>query len=826
MTGQLSPSVFAQAKTASGFRDAILFYLRAHLARTPKGASLRDWWMATALAVRDRIVERLLRTQDAYKRRRVRSLYYLSMEYFPGKLLKSYLASEGLLETAAEALETLGLDLDRLSEEERDMGLGNGGLGRLAWCLMESLATLGYPAIGYGIYYEFGAFRQRFENGHQIEEPDEWRERGDPWTILRPSRSHKVPLYGRLEQGQQTRNSRWVHTKEIIGIGHDLPVPGHRNPTVNFVRLWSSHPPEELDLEAFNQGGYFEAVREKTFCETISKILYPNDKTESGKELRLVQQYFFVSCSLQDILRRFRRLHEEWEVLPDVATIQLNDTHPALAVAELMRLLVDREGVSWEKAWQITTRTFAYTNHTLLPEALEKWSVPLFEKVLPRHLEIIYEINHHFLQEVEKRWPGVVERKRNLSLIEEGSPKMVRMAHLAVLGSFAVNGVSALHSRLLCDRLFRDFHLMFPERFHNKTNGISPRSWLLLANPPLAKVITAAIGDRWVHDLEELRQLEGLLEDPGFQEAFWKAKEQNKKELAKLIRRLCGVRVDEHATVDVQIKRIHEYKRQHLNLLHIVALYRKLLENPDYLPHPVLILFAGKAAPGYEIAKCIIKAIHAVAHKIERDPRVREKLRVVFLPDYGVSLAQKIIPAAEISEQISTAGREASGTGNMKLALNGAVTLGTWDGANIEIAEEVGQENLFLFGLRAERIAELIQEGYSPWDVYGKNPPLREALDWLTLSPDFLPGEPADRLVPLRETLLEKGDPFFVMADFDAYAQTREEAFRVYVDRKSWITKSLLHVARIGKFSSDRTVQEYVQHIWRLRPVSLSALRT
>jgi starch phosphorylase len=780
--------------------------------------------MATAFAARDQIMERLLRTQEAHKRRGVRRLYYLSMEYFPGKLLQAYLASEGLLEAAAEALETLGQDLEALMEQEHDMGLGNGGLGRLASCLMESLATLGYPAIGYGIHYEFGAFRQRFENGYQVEEPDEWREHGDPWGIFRPSRSQKVPLYGELEGTGGNAGSRWVHAKEIIGIAHDVPIPGHGHPTVNFLRLWSSHSTEELDLEAFNQGGYFEAVREKTFCETISKILYPNDKTESGKELRFIQQYFFVSCSLQDILRRFKLLHEQWDAFPEMTVIQLNDTHPALAVAELVRLLVDREGVPWEKAWRITTQTFAYTNHTLLPEALETWSVPLFEKVLPRHLEIIYRINHDFLETIETRFPGDVEIKRKLSLIEESNPKMVRMAHLAVLGSYSVNGVSKLHSTLLQTRLFPEFSRLFPERFQNKTNGISQRTWLLLANRRLAQLLTEAIGSQWVFDLQELRKLEPWSKDSGFREAFFKVKQENKRDLLKLLQKLCGIRADEHSMLDVQIKRIHEYKRQHLNLLHIVSLYLRLLDDPDVLPHPVLFLFAGKAAPGYEVAKCVIKAIHSVAAQIQREPKVREKMQVVFVPNYGVSLAQKIIPAADLSEQISTAGREASGTGNMKLALNGALTLGTWDGANIEIAEEVGEENLFLFGLRAEELARLAEEGYSPWQVYKSNPILREALDRLTASTLFLPRESPAVLGPLRKSLLEDGDPFFVMADFEGYNQVREQAFRAYLDQGQWIKKAILTVARMGKFSSDRMVQEYAKEIWKIRPVPIREL--
>jgi len=610
--------------------------------------------------------------------------------------------------------------------------------------------------------------------------------------------------------------ARWVGTSSVLGIPHDIPIAGYGATTVNFLRLWESRASQEFDLNVFNEGGYVEAVREKAIGETITKVLYPNDKSESGKELRLVQQYFFVACSLKDIIRRYRKNNRGWQGFPDKVAIQLNDTHPAVAIVELMRILIDEEGLPWEKSWNLCRRVFSYTNHTLLPEALERWSVPLFEKVLPRHLEIIYEINRRFLeQEVMPRWPGDVTKLANLSLIEEGWPKQIRMAHLSVIGSHTVNGVAALHTQLLQERLFADFYALHPDRFQNKTNGITPRRWLKQCNPRLSGLVDETLGDHWPVALEELRRLERHADDPEFQRRFMDIKHQNKVDLVGHIERCTGIKVDPHALFDVQIKRLHEYKRQHLNLLHILTLYRRLLHDPDLEVVPRVFIFGAKAAPGYDLAKRTIHAINAVAAKINADPRVHEKLKVVFMPDYSVTWAERIIPASDVSEQISTAGREASGTGNMKLALNGALTVGTLDGANIEILEEVGSANIFIFGNTVQQLDELRAQGYSPWDYYRRNPELRSAVDWL--SSGFFAEREA--LGPLVHSLLDGGDPFFVLADYEAYLRAHEEVDRAYRDRRRWARMAILNTARVGKFSSDRTIREYARDIWKLEPL-------
>jgi glycogen phosphorylase len=803
-------------------KEAILHYLKFKMGRDLETATRRDWWMSTATAVRDRMIERGLDTYKRHRRQNVRRLYYLSMEYLMGRLLTNNLVNLGLFEDTVAALDSLGVDFEDLREAEEDMGLGNGGLGRLAACYLDSLATLDLPAVGYGIHYEFGLFKQEFKNGHQVEHPDNWLIYGAPWEMVRPELTLRVELFGRCEQvfdDQGHFQWRWVDTKTILGFPYDIPIVGYGTKTVNILRLWASKATEDFDLKTFNEGGYIEAVREKAYGETISKVLYPNDKTENGKELRLVQQYFFVTCSLRDIIRRhFATTGNTWANFADKAVVQLNDTHPAIAVAELMRILRDEAGMDFGRAWGITTRVFAYTNHTLLPEALEKWGVPLFQRVLPRHLLIIYEINHHLMHLCEAKWPGDHERKRRLSLIEENGDKMVRMAHLAVVGSFAVNGVAELHTRLLRANLFPDFDALYPGKFNNKTNGITPRLWLRTCNPPLSALITARIGPGWETDLGRLRRLEKWADDPAFQREFMAVKRANKEALAGIIRQDCGIDVSPDALFDVQIKRLHEYKRQHLNLLHILALYRRLVQDPGLDLVPRVFVFAAKAAPGYDMAKAIIRAINAVAHRVNHDPRVEGRLKVAFLPNYRVSLAMRIIPAADLSEQISTAGKEASGTGNMKLALNGAVTIGTLDGANVEIREEVGDDNIFIFGHTVEEVAELRRAGYDPRRYYEADAELRDVLDWLG-SDYFVPDEHPNLPAQVRAGLLEGGDPFMVLADFRAYCDAQARVDAAFRDRARWARMAILNTARVGKFSSDRAIGEYAAELWKLSPV-------
>ena len=717
---------------------------------------------------------------------------------------------------------SLGQDFEQIRETEVDMGLGNGGLGRLAACFLDSLATLDYPALGYGIYYEFGLFKQEFVNGSQIEHPDNWIRFGDPWEVVRPEYTQKIHLYGRVENVFDDRGNyrpRWVDTKTILGVPHDIPTAGYGTGTVNLLRLWASKADEGFDLAAFNTGGYVGAVQEKAIGDSVSKVLYPNDKTESGKELRLVQQYFFIACSLRDIIRRhFRTPGNSWGNFADKVAVQLNDTHPAISIVELMRILVDEENMTWEAAWAIANKTFAYTNHTLLPEALEKWGVGLFERILPRHLQLIYDVNTRLLQVVDAKWPGDNDKKRVCSLIEENGHKLVRMANLAVVGSHTVNGVAALHTALLKKDLFPEFDALYPGKFQNKTNGITPRRWLLKSNPRLADLITQKLGgEAWVRDLDLLRGLEQWVDNAAFQREFMAIKHANKVELATVIQRECGIEVSPDALFDVQIKRLHEYKRQHLNLLHILALYRRLLQNPGLDMVPRVFVFGAKAAPGYDLAKNIIRAINLIGARINADTRIGGKIKVAFLPNYRVSLAEKIIPAADLSEQISTAGKEASGTGNMKLALNGALTIGTLDGANVEIKEEVGDDNIFIFGLTVEQVVARQAAGYRPWDVYNADEELRAVVDWLG-SDYFAPGEP-EPFALTRNSLLQGGDPFMVLADFRAYSDAHLRVDAAYRDPVKWARMAILNTARMGKFSSDRTIREYAKDIWNLSPV-------
>ncbi|MEI7864028.1 MAG: glycogen/starch/alpha-glucan phosphorylase [Chthoniobacterales bacterium] len=808
--------------TPGNLEQEIIDELKFTLARDSVTASRREWWIATSMAIQRIVIARMMKTLAVHNEANVRRVYYLSMEFLMGRLFVNNMLAAGVLEEVTEALRNLGHPLEETRDEEYDMALGNGGLGRLAACFLDSLATLDLPAIGYGIHYEYGLFKQEFRNGYQVELPDGWIQYGSPWEIIRPQHKQEIPVYGHLEtvtDNNGNSQSVWTGCRKLIGVPYDIPIPGYGTETVNFLRLWESKAPEEFDLDAFNRGGYEEAVRQKNMAETISKVLYPNDHTEAGKELRLLQQYFFVACSLRDIVRRFQKDNADWDTLPDKVAIQLNDTHPAIAIPELQRLLTDEFGLSWKKAWGIVTRTFAYTNHTLMPEALEKWSAGLFRKVLPRHLQIILEINKQFLDEVEKKWPGDSDKKRTLSLIEEGNDQMVRMGNLSVVGSHSVNGVAAIHTELIKTKLFPEFHDLWPQKINNKTNGITPRRWLLACNPRLADLITRNIGGGWERNLERLRELEPLAEDASFREEFMAVKHANKVRLAKRIFEECGIEVDPSAMFDVQIKRLHEYKRQHLNLLHILFLYHRLIASPNLDMPPRVFIFAAKAAPGYDMAKLIIKAINAVGAKINADPRINGKLKVAFMPNYRVSLAQRIVPAADLSEQISTAGKEASGTGNMKLALNGAVTIGTLDGANVEIREEVGDENIFIFGRTVDEVHQLQAQGYNPAEFYKADPELAAVIDWLGTD-YFTEGENRDVLAPLRDNLLYH-DPFLCLADFASYCKAQELVSKAYVDKPRWAKMAVLNTARVGKFSSDRTIAEYAKDIWKLKPVKV-----
>ena len=802
----------------SEFKAAVVKHLHCTLGTDENKANNHAWWKATCSAMQEQVLEGIRKTQKTHYLNDTRAVHYFSAEFLMGRLLSNNLQNFGLFEVANDALNELGVSLSDVLEEEPDMALGNGGLGRLAACFIDSLATMELPAIGYGIHYEHGLFRQEIQGGAQIERPDSWRDYGNPWEICRPESIQEVSLYGYVETkyGENGRIQKEWHPGHIVkGIPWDIPVVGYGGKTVNVLRLWQSKSSGYFNWDVFNAGGYVDAQVENVQAETISKVLYPNDETEAGKELRLIQQYFFCACSLKDIIRRYKRAHgDDWSRFIDQVVIQLNDTHPAIAIPELMRILVDRAELDWDKAWGICTKVFAYTNHTLLPEALEKWPARMLEKILPRHLEIIYEINHRFMKEVDKKWPGDNAVKARLSIIEEGNEKMVRMGHLSVIGSFAVNGVAELHSRLVKQNLFPEFDALWPGKLTNVTNGITPRRWLKACNPALSKLIDKKVGADWPLDLKKLEGLEKYAGNKTFQKQFMQVKQQNKQLLAAEIKESLGFDVDTNAIFDVQIKRLHEYKRQHLALLHIMALYRRLLENPDYDMHPRVFIFGAKAAPGYKLAKDIIYAINKVADKINNDARVNQKLKVAFLPNYRVSLAEKMIPAADVSEQISTAGKQASGTGNMKLALNGAVTIGTLDGANIEIAEEVGDDNIFIFGLTVDEVNELKASGYKPYDYYYKNPEIKAVLDWLETD-YFTPGKPG-ALASIKQSLLDHGDQYLVLADYEAYSKAQEEVDKAYRDKERWAKMAIINTAKMGKFTSDRSIRDYVERIWKL----------
>lgn len=786
-------------------------------------ATLHDYYMALAHTVRDRLLHRRIKTAQAYYEQNAKTVYYLSAEFLIGRLLSNNLINIGLHEPVQQALAESGLNLDDLMEREEDPGLGNGGLGRLAACFLDSLATLEIPAIGYGIRYEYGIFEQLIRDGWQTEDPDRWLRFGNPWEIPRPDYLVTVKLGGHTEAStdQQGRYQvNWIPDRTVLGIPYDTPVPGYDTNTVNKLRLWSARAGEEFNFQFFNAGDYASAVANKIFSENITKVLYPNDNTPQGRELRLQQEYFFVSCSLQDIIRLYLRSHQTFDALPEKAAIQLNDTHPAIGIAEMMRLLVDEHRLDWDQAWSITQNTFAYTNHTLLAEALEKWPVSLFGRLLPRHLEIIYEINHRLLSEVRAKYPGNEARITRLSLIGEEPEKHVRMAHLACAGSHAINGVAALHTELLKQDVLRDFYELWPEKFTNKTNGVTPRRWLLLSNPQLASLITQTLGNsNWIKHLEDLRQLEAYIDDAEFCDRWHQIKQDNKQRLADHIRQENDIEVDPNSLFDVQIKRMHEYKRQLLNVLYIITLYNRIKQNPRIDLLPRTFIFSGKAAPGYYMAKLIIKLINSVADVVNQDPDVNGRLKVVFLANCSVSLAQKVYPAADLSEQISTAGKEASGTGNMKFAMNGALTIGTLDGANIEIREEVGAENFFLFGLTAEEVTALKARGYNPWDYYNTNSELRQVIDRIA-SGYFSHGNP-DLFKPIVEALLQR-DEYLHFADYQSYVDCQEQVAGAYRDSENWTRMSILNTARAGKFSSDRTIQEYCKEIWQVEPVKVN----
>jgi starch phosphorylase len=801
-------------------RRSFADHLQYSQGKDEHSATALDRFFAVANTVRDRMMRRWIQTQQAYYRSDAKRVYYLSLEFLMGKALESNLINLGLLDNMRAALASLGLELDDLFPQEPDAGLGNGGLGRLAACFLDSMATLSLPAYGYGIRYEFGIFDQEIQDGWQVERPEEWLRFGNVWEIPRPEYQVPVRLYGRTEKVTDDKGRlrvRWVDTRQVMGMPYDTPIAGYANKTVNTLRLWRARASQEFDLADFNAGDYLLAVEDKNLSENISKVLYPNDVTVMGKELRLQQQYFFVACSIHDIVNRHLKVHPDFSTFADKVAIQLNDTHPAIAVAELMRVLVDEHGMEWEQAWGICQAVFGYTNHTLLPEALERWPVELLGRVLPRHLDIIYEVNRRFVDEVRAGGKAGEEAISRMSIIEEGPVKTVRMANLAVVGSRSVNGVAGLHTDLLKRELFRDFHELWPDRFNNKTNGVTPRRWLLQANPELARTITECIGPGWQIDAGELRRIEPLAEDEAFRRRFREIKRANKERLAQIVRAENGLELDLSSMFDVQVKRFHEYKRQLLNVLHIVAQYLRLKADPAYSPVARSYLFAGKAAPGYAMAKWIIKLVNSVADVVNHDKDVRGRIRVAFLRNYRVSLAERIFPAADLSEQISTAGKEASGTGNMKFALNGAVTIGTLDGANVEIREEVGPENFFLFGLTVPEVLELRRRGYNPWDHYNSNSELRAVIDAIS-SGVFSPGEP--RLFqPVVESLLNGGDPFLVLADFAAYVACQEKVSQAFLDYERWTRKGIANVARSGRFSSDRTIREYAEEIWKVGPI-------
>jgi starch phosphorylase len=781
-----------------------------------------DAYYALSLAVRDRMVRRWLRTQREYHNKDVKRVYYLSLEYLMGRLLGNSLINLDYYEECRSILQKDGYSLSEIMENENDMGLGNGGLGRLAACYLDSMATLELPAFGYGIRYEYGIFNQGIENGYQVEHADNWLREGNPWDILRRRLKYMVKFYGKTETVMNpdgTYSINWIDTEDVLALAYDVPVPGYRNPTVNNLRLWQAKACSDFNFSDFNRGNYVEAVAQKNNGENISKVLYPNDTYKEGKFLRLKQQYFFVSATLQDIIRKYRINHKTLDKFSDKTCIQLNDTHPVIAIPELMRILLDDEKMGWEKAWQVTSKTFAYTNHTVVPEALEEWSEPLLAELLPRHIQIIYEINRRFLEDVKKNYSTDEKILSKLAIISGGTEKRIRMANLAIVGSFAVNGVAALHTEILKKRIFPDFVKIYPNKFINVTNGITPRRWLKTANPALALLISEKIGEEWVKDLTKIKKLEKYVNDKKFRENWQSIKWVNKKLLSEYIEDENNIKVNLESIFDVQIKRFHEYKRQLLNVLHIITLYNRIKDNPKIKMVPRTVIFGGKAAPAYFAAKMIIKLINSVAEVVNNDPDVGDKLKVVFLKNYSVTLAEKIIPASDLSEQISMAGLEASGTGNMKFALNGALTIGTMDGANVEIREEVGDENIFIFGLLADEVVKLKSNSYNPKEYYSKNANLKRVIDMIA-SNYFNPKEIGifdDMIRGLMEV-----DYYCLFADYQSYIDAQDKVSEIYRNKELWTKKSILNVTRTAKFSSDRSVKEYAQKIWKVKPIKIN----
>jgi len=807
------------AHDATSLSEKIVQHLKYSMGKKVSSASPADIFYSLGLAVREIMIDSFFKTEERYQSHDVKSMYYLSLEYLIGKSLSNNLINLGIYDLCQDALAKIGIPLSDVIETESDAALGNGGLGRLAACFLDSIATLGMPGFGYGINYEFGIFKQKIVDGYQVEQPDYWLREESPWLIEKGNEVCIVPIYGRVEIEKDINGNYrpfWKDWKFLYGVPYDMPIVGYGGKTVNYLRLYSARASNEFDMNIFNSGDYVKAVEQKTTSEVVSKVLYPSDTVDQGKELRVIQEYFLVSCSVRDIVRRYIKRNKSFSKFGSKVAIQLNDTHPALAIVELMRILVDENGLSWHRAWNITQSTFGYTNHTLLPEAMEKWPLSLFERILPRHLQIIYDINERFLKKVNSKWPNDMDRMSRMSIIEEGNAKQVRMAYLSIVGSHSVNGVAALHSKLITTDLVPDFFEMMPEKFNNKTNGITQRRWLLNVNPELAELISSSIGDAWITDLYKLRSLEEHYENDEFVHNFQQIRNKNKQSLSQYIFDVTHINVNPDSLFDIHIKRIHEYKRQLLNIMHIIHQYYSIVEDGMTLKSPKTYVFAGKAAPGYWAAKNIIKLINNLAQIVNNDKRVDDQIKVIFLPDYKVSLAAKIIPAADVSEHISTAGKEASGTSNMKFALNGALTIGTLDGANIEIMEEVGPENIFICGLKSEEIKQLITtNSYDPYKIYENSNNVRRVMDSFK-SDVFCLKEPG-LFNWIYESLVLNGDVYFHLADFQSYTETQKKIELEFTDKDEWTKKSILNVARIGKFSSDRTISEYAKDIWGIK---------
>jgi starch phosphorylase len=819
---QISVRGIAQVADVTNIKKTFNRHLHYTLVKDRNVSTPRDYYFALAHTVRDHLVGRWIRTQQYYYELDPKRIYYLSLEFYMGRTLTNTMVNLGIQTSCDEALYQLGLNIEELEEIEEDAGLGNGGLGRLAACFLDSMATLGLAAYGYGLRYDYGIFSQKIQDGWQVEEPDEWLRYGNPWEKARPEYTIPVNFYGRVEF--TVKGPRWVDTQVVLAMPYDSPIPGYGNNCVNTMRLWSSKAPTSFKLSFFNSGEYIQAVFDRNTAENITKVLYPNDNFFEGKELRLKQQYFMVAATLQDVIRRFKasKFGERqasrlsFDAFPQKVALQLNDTHPSLAIPELMRILTDVEGLDFDVAWDITVKTCAYTNHTVLPEALERWPVHLLEKLLPRHLQIIYEINSRFLTLVSQRWPGDHDRLRRMSIVEEDPEKRINMAHLAIIGSHAINGVAAIHSEIIKRDTFKAFYELWPEKFQNKTNGVTPRRWMVLCNPGLSDLIAEKIGDSWVKKLQHLRQLEPFATDKNFLYRLQKIKQENKMKLAQFVQQEYNITVDPTSMYDIHVKRIHEYKRQLLNILHVITMYNRLKKNPNMQFVPRTIFIGGKAAPGYHIAKLIIKLFNNVGRQINSDPIIGRRLKCVFLENYRVSLAEKIIPACDLSEQISTAGTEASGTGNMKFQMNGGLTIGTLDGANVEMREEMGDENIFIFGLTVEEVEALKARGYNPADYYNNNPELKQCLDQIH-NGYFSPEDP--NMFKELSNNLYNGDRYLLCADYAAYIKSQERVSQMYTNQDAWLRMSLLNIAASGKFSSDRTIEDYARDIWGVEPM-------